>query len=92
MRTKPFSASVQVEAVERAFDWRISYAEFQSLLEETIMLLLRKDVARYKESDHNQKKKLLAVSFEDRIIPGTFEHALDYLIDSDVDHSVFDRI
>jgi len=34
---------------------------------------------------------LIAVSFEDQIIPGTFEHALDYLIDNDVELSIFEK-
>ena len=47
-------------------------------------------MARYKKYDYNQKR-LIAVSFEDQIIPGTFECALDYLIDNDVDLSVFEK-
>lgn len=47
-------------------------------------------MARYKQYDYNQKR-LIAVSFEDQIIPGTFEYALDYLIDNDVDLSIFEK-
>jgi transposase len=47
-------------------------------------------VARYRQYDYNQKR-LIAVSFEDQIIPGTFEYALDYLIDNDVDLSIFEK-
>ncbi len=47
-------------------------------------------MARYKQYDYHQKR-LIAVSFEDQIIAGSFEHALDYLIDNDVDLSIFEK-
>jgi transposase len=47
-------------------------------------------MARYKHYDQGQMK-LLPVSFEQQILPGTFEHTLNELIDNEVDLSVFDR-
>jgi hypothetical protein len=47
-------------------------------------------VANYKKYTRKQKK-FIPVSFEEQIIPSTFEHALDHLIDHCVDTSVFDR-
>jgi hypothetical protein len=47
-------------------------------------------VARFKKYNYNQKR-LIAVSFAEQIIAGTFEHALDYLIDNDVDLSIFEK-
>ena len=47
-------------------------------------------MAHYKNHTRNQKK-FIPVSFEEQIIPGTFEHALDHLIDHCVDISVFER-
>lgn len=45
-------------------------------------------MARYKHYDYGQTK-LLPVSFERQILPGTFEHTLSYLIDNKIDLSVF---
>jgi transposase len=47
-------------------------------------------VANYKKYSRKQKK-FIPVSFEEQFIPGTFEHALDHLIDHCVDTSMFDR-
>lgn len=47
-------------------------------------------MAHYKKYSWKQKK-FIPVSFEQQIIPGTFEHALDHLIDHCVDTSVFDQ-
>jgi transposase len=46
-------------------------------------------MARYKHYDYSQIK-LLPVSYERQILPGTFEHTLSYLIDEKIDLSVFD--
>jgi transposase len=46
-------------------------------------------VARYKKYDYGQMK-LLPVSFERQILPGTFEHTLSWLIDEEFDLSVFE--
>ena len=45
---------------------------------------------RYKDYDYRQSK-LLPVSFERQILPGTFEHSLCYLIDHELDLSVFEQ-
>jgi transposase len=46
-------------------------------------------MARYK--DYNQSQgEFMVVTFKDQIIPGTFEHTLDYLIDYKIDLSAFD--
>jgi transposase len=45
---------------------------------------------RYKPYDYGQMK-LLAVSFEKQILPGTFEYTLNELIDSEVDLRVFEE-
>lgn len=46
-------------------------------------------MARYKDYDYRQTK-LLPVSFSEQILPGTFEYTLNYLIDHEVDLSVFE--
>ena len=46
-------------------------------------------MARYKHYDYGQKK-LLAVSFEQQILPGTFEYTLHRMIEEHIDLSVFD--
>lgn len=46
-------------------------------------------MARYKEYCYAQTK-LLPVSFARQILPGTFEYTLHYLIDHEIDLSVFD--
>jgi len=45
-------------------------------------------MARYKHFDYGQTK-LLPISFERQILPGSFEHTLSYLIDHKVDLSEF---
>jgi transposase len=45
---------------------------------------------RFKHYDYRQTK-LLPVSFERQILPGTFEHSLNYLVDHELDLSIFDR-
>lgn len=45
---------------------------------------------RYKEYDYRQSK-ILPVSFDRQILPGTFEESLSYLIDHELDLSVFDE-
>ena len=46
-------------------------------------------MARYKDYCYEQTE-LIAISFADQIKPGTFEYALSYIIDNELDLSVFD--
>ena len=46
-------------------------------------------MARYKEYDYTQGK-FIQVHFNKQILSGTFEHTLHYLIDNEIDLSVFD--
>ena len=46
-------------------------------------------VARYKEYDYSQGK-FIPIHFDKQIIPGTFEHTLHYLIEKELDLSIFD--
>ena len=45
-------------------------------------------MARYKHIDTSPR--LLAVDFSKQLLPGTFEHALNWLLDHDIDLSSFD--
>lgn len=49
----------------------------------------RDTMARYKPYDYGQMK-LLPISFERQILPGSFEYTLNKLIDEEVDLSVFE--
>jgi len=44
---------------------------------------------RYKDYNYNQTK-LLPINFSDQILPGSFEHTLNYLVDNELDLSVFE--
>ncbi len=44
---------------------------------------------RYKDYSYDQHK-LLPIAFREQILPGTFEYTLNYLIDKEVDLSVFE--
>ena len=46
-------------------------------------------MARYKEYDYSQGK-FIPIHFDKQIIPGTFEHTLHYLIENELDLSIFD--
>jgi transposase len=46
-------------------------------------------MARYKEYDYTQGK-FIPIHFDKQILPGTFEHTLHYLIDNEIDLSIFD--
>ncbi|MBI4691024.1 MAG: transposase [Nitrospirae bacterium] len=46
-------------------------------------------MARYKEYDYTQGK-FIPVYFDKQILPGTFEYTLHYLIDKEIDLSIFD--
>src|SRR5512135_2458329 len=46
-------------------------------------------MAKYKHYDYSQGK-FIPVSFDKQILPGTFEHTLHYIIDNEIDLSVFD--
>ena len=48
-------------------------------------------MARYKDAHYDQDK-FIPVSFQKQIIPGTFEYTLSYLIDHELDLSVFDSL
>jgi transposase len=47
-------------------------------------------MARYKEYSYEQTK-LIPLSFSRQILPGTFEHALNFLIDNEFDLSPFEQ-
>jgi hypothetical protein len=46
-------------------------------------------MARYKEFDYSQGK-FIPIHFDRQILPGTFEYSLHYLIDNEIDLSIFD--
>ena len=45
-------------------------------------------MARYIEYDYSQGK-FIPIHFEKQILPGTFEYSLNYLIDNEIDLSIF---
>lgn len=47
-------------------------------------------MARYKDYNYEQGR-LIPISFREQLLPGTFEHTLSYLIDHELDLSVFDQ-
>jgi len=47
-------------------------------------------MAKYKEYDYSQGK-FIPIHFDKQILPGTFEHTLHYLIDNEIDLSLFDE-
>src|SRR3990172_12324889 len=48
------------------------------------------EMARYKDYCYEQTK-LIPISFHHQILPGTFEYTLNYLIDNEVDLSLFEQ-
>ncbi|MFH0351817.1 MAG: transposase [Chromatiales bacterium] len=46
-------------------------------------------MARYKDYSYDQHK-FIPISFQQQILPGTFEYTLNYLIDHEVDLSIFE--
>jgi len=46
-------------------------------------------MARYKDVN-KQQSKMIPIDFDSQILPGTFEHTLNYLIDNELDLSIFD--
>src|SRR4030043_1130339 len=46
-------------------------------------------MAKYKKYDYTQGK-FIPIHFDKQILPGTFEHTLHYLIDNEIDLSIFD--
>jgi len=46
-------------------------------------------MARYKEYDYSQGK-FIPIHFDKQIVPGTFEYTLHYLIEKEIDLSIFD--
>ena len=47
-------------------------------------------MARYQDYNYD-KMKMIPVSYEKQILPGSFEHSLSWLIDEELDLSVFDQ-
>jgi len=47
-------------------------------------------MARYKEYSYSQGK-FIPIHFSKQILPGTFEYTLNYLIDNELDLSIFDK-
>jgi transposase len=47
-------------------------------------------MAKYKEYDYSQGK-FIPIHFDKQILPGTFEYTLHYLIDNEIDLSLFDE-
>jgi transposase len=47
-------------------------------------------MARYKNYDYSQGK-FIPIHFDRQILPGTFEYSLHYLIDNEIDLSIFDN-
>ena len=47
-------------------------------------------MGRYKDYNYDQMK-MIPVSYERQILPGSFEYSLSYLIDNELDLSAFDR-
>ena len=45
--------------------------------------------AKYKYSNYNQVN-LIPVCFKDQVIPGSFEYALNHIIDNELDLTIFD--
>src|SRR5512143_2997744 len=45
-------------------------------------------MARYKDYDYSQGK-FIPIHFDRQILPGTFEYSLHYLIDNEIDLSIF---
>jgi len=46
-------------------------------------------MARFKEYNY-QQTVMVPVSFDRQIVPGTFEHSVNYLVDEKLDLSIFD--
>jgi transposase len=46
-------------------------------------------MARYKDDDYSQGK-FIPIHFDRQILPGSFEYSLHYLIDNEIDLSIFD--
>jgi transposase len=46
-------------------------------------------MARYKDYDYSQGK-FIPIHFDRQILPGTFEYSLNYLIDNEIDLSIFE--
>jgi len=46
-------------------------------------------MAKYREYDYSQGK-FIPIFFDKQILPGTFEHTLHYLIDQEIDLSIFE--
>ena len=46
-------------------------------------------MARYKDYDYSQGK-FIPIQFDRQILSGTFEYSLHYLIDNEIDLSIFE--
>ncbi|MBU4286618.1 MAG: hypothetical protein L6406_20000, partial [Desulfobacterales bacterium] len=51
---------------------------------------IRKQMARYKKFSYEQAR-FIPIHFDKQILPGTFEYTLSYLIDNEIDLSLFDN-
>ncbi len=51
--------------------------------------ILEQQMARYKPIDTSPR--FLAVDLQRQLLPGTFEHAMNYLVDNELDLSSFDE-
>ncbi len=47
-------------------------------------------MARYKDYNYDQMK-MIPVSYEQQILPGSFEYSLSYLIDNELELSAFEQ-
>ena len=47
-------------------------------------------MAKYKKYSYSQAR-FIPVHFDKQIFPGTFEYTLNYLIDTEIDLSIFDN-
>ena len=48
-------------------------------------------MAKYKKYSYRQAR-FVPIHFDKQIIPGTFEYTLNYLIDNEIDLSLFDKV
>ena len=76
------------EAVEKVFSCAIVPRTNLNIKVEQRDDILECMMARYKRIDTSPR--FLAVDLSLQLLPGSFEHALDYLIDNELDLSAFD--
>ena len=56
----------------------------------SLVIIKRKQKAKYKKYSYSQAR-FVPIHFDKQIIPGTFEYTLNYLIDNEIDLSLFDN-